>query len=162
IGGAEQKLAETSPAMASFLPSSCLAWSPDGRSLAIVDRNSQNEPFGIFLLSVETGEKQKLTSPPSDVNGDYFPAFSPDGRALAFVRFRAYFGNGDLLVQQLSSNLNPLGEPRAILRDNLISGPTWTLDGRELIPALRIGYGSYGLWRIAADGSGKRQRLDFA
>src|SRR5205823_1490863 len=43
--------------------------------------------------------------------------------------------------------------------------PIWTLDGREIISALDTGYGystSVGLWRIAADGSGNQQRLDFA
>ena len=117
IGGSERKLAETTTSMG--LPSasmgllSCLAWTPDGSSLAIVDRNSPEQPFRVFLLSVETGQKRKLTSPPRDAD-DFFPAFSPDGRALAFVRFRASASVADLLIEQLASNLSPVGEPKTI------------------------------------------------
>ena len=117
IGGSERKLAETTTSMG--LPSasmgllSCLAWTPDGSSLAIVDRNSPEQPFRVFLLSVETGQKRKLTSPPRDAD-DFFPAFSPDGRALAFVRFRASASVADLLIEQLASNLSPVGEPKTV------------------------------------------------
>jgi eukaryotic-like serine/threonine-protein kinase len=97
IGGPERKLAETSVAPEfSFFSLSSLAWSPDGSSLAIVDRNSPNEPSQIFLLSVETGERWKLTSPPPGAVGD-FPRLFPrmgglwllDGSelTLAFVIF---------------------------------------------------------------------------
>jgi eukaryotic-like serine/threonine-protein kinase len=161
IGGPERKLVETSTVITGLVsPPSCLAWSPDGTSLAIVDRNPPNESFGIFLLSIETGEKKKLTSPPHDAD-DCSPAFSPDGRALAFGR--ASGAVGDLLVQQLSSNFSPLGEPKPILRDSQVAlNPTWTLEGREIISSFGLGFSPSGLWRIAADGSGNRQRLDFA
>ena len=42
-----------------------LAWSPDGRKLAVVDRSSPGEPFGLFLLDTESGVKERLTSPSS-------------------------------------------------------------------------------------------------
>jgi eukaryotic-like serine/threonine-protein kinase len=161
IGGPERKVAETLTYRGSYSPSSNLTWSPDGSSLAIVDGNSPNEPLGIFLLSVDTGEKRKLTFPPPEADGDFSPAFSPDGGALAFVRLRAHAA-GDLFVQQLSGNLNPEGKPKPILPRNQVAfNPAWTLDGREIIASLGTSYGPSGLWRIAADGSGTRQRLGF-
>ena len=57
---------------------------PHGQWLVIPDRNSAQEPYALFLVSVETGEKRKLTSPPKDLLGDVDPAVSPDGRAVAF------------------------------------------------------------------------------
>ena len=42
-----------------------LTWSPDGNSLVISDRDSPKEPAGLFLLAIDTGEKRRLTSPPS-------------------------------------------------------------------------------------------------
>ena len=60
IGGPECKLAET--CLPSFVPEPFLGWSPDGKWLAITDRSSAEEPFGLFLLSIETGEKRRLTS----------------------------------------------------------------------------------------------------
>jgi DNA-binding winged helix-turn-helix (wHTH) protein len=56
LGGPERKLAETSNA------SSAPAWSPDGKWLVIVDKDSAAEPDALFLLSIESGEKRRLTS----------------------------------------------------------------------------------------------------
>ncbi len=164
IGGAERKVTEASTVPGttdSPYSSRCLTWSPDGNSLAVVSRNSSREPFGIFLFSIKTGERRKLTSPPTDAEGDYSPAFSPDGRALAFERFTA--SGVVLLAQQLSAGLTPKGEPTPILRQSQVPyNPTWTLDGRQIICAYGIGFVPSGLCRIAADGSGTRQRLEFA
>ena len=78
LGGAERKLGEST---------GCgLSWSPDGKYLALANENSPHEPYSIFLLSVETGDKRKLTSPPTESVGDWSPQFSPDGKTLAFVR----------------------------------------------------------------------------
>jgi eukaryotic-like serine/threonine-protein kinase len=161
IGGTERKVSEISSALSFF---ASLAWSPDGTSLAVADKNLPNEPFGIFLLSLETGERRKLTSPAPGSNGDYYPAFSPDGRALAFVRFEGYLSAGDLLVQQLSSNLEPQGKPKSMLRKSQgVSSPAWTVDSREIIVPLGAAFGGgNSLWRLAADASGNPQRLDFA
>ena len=57
LGGPERKLAETPNA--SWAP----AWSPDGKWLVIVDKDSAAEPDALFLLSIESGEKKRLTSP---------------------------------------------------------------------------------------------------
>lgn len=63
-----------------------LSWSPDGRLLAFSDRQSPNEPASsIFLLSLDSLEVRRLTSPPGS-RGDFTPEFSPDGQTLAFNR----------------------------------------------------------------------------
>ena len=84
IGGNERKLAE-SPHLG-VERFSGLSWSPDGKFLAVPDRTSSEEPFAIFRVSVESGAKERLTSPPPQSWADHSPAFSPDGRTLAFVR----------------------------------------------------------------------------
>ena len=76
LGGVERKLSNVSQAVA-FLHA--LAWTPDSKFLAVQDRSA------IVLISAESGEKRKLTSPPADFS-DSLPAVSPDGRALAFAR----------------------------------------------------------------------------
>jgi DNA-binding winged helix-turn-helix (wHTH) protein len=83
-GGAERRLGTVTALQHG------LSWSPDGRFLAVVDRPSETEPEAIFLLSTETGRKERLTTPPANYDGDCFPRFSPDGHALAFVRARTY------------------------------------------------------------------------
>src|SRR5262249_6360136 len=158
-GGHERKLAELS-----FIDSpTSVAWSPDGTSLAVIDQEAPNQPAGIFLLSIDTNEKRKLTSPPLHSGGDIYPAFSPDGRALAFVRLKTSAFSGDILVQSLSETLQPQGEPRLLMSSGqFLYGLTWTLDGREILTAPRINTASSdSLWRIPADGSGNRERLAF-
>ena len=60
-----------------------LAWTPDSKSLAIMDRGFDNDPYAIILVDVASGEKRKLTSPPKEIVGDAPFAFSPDGQTLA-------------------------------------------------------------------------------
>ncbi len=87
LGGPERRLAQTAhnlPWVLSMNPP-YLSWSPDSKYLVTVDRTSE-EPTGLFVLSVATGEKRRLTTPPAPALADTNPAVSPDGRALAFVR----------------------------------------------------------------------------
>jgi dipeptidyl aminopeptidase/acylaminoacyl peptidase len=105
-----------------------LAWSPDGKSLAVPDAISPEEPSSIFLVSVETGEKRRLTSPPAASVGDTFPAFSPDGITLAFVRSSTFFADDIDLVAVNG------GEPRRATFDGRAIGGL-----RSLITSNRCG-----------------------
>jgi len=64
-----------------------LSWSLDGKYIAYSDRRSTNEPASLFLLSVESLEKQRLTFPPELSWGDIHAAFSRDGQSVAFARY---------------------------------------------------------------------------
>jgi len=87
LGGPERKLTETINAVnkPSRLPA--LAWSPDGRWLAVSHREDGDIAEGLFLVSAQTGEKRRLTRPSADSVCDFAPTFSPDGRTLLFTRF---------------------------------------------------------------------------
>jgi eukaryotic-like serine/threonine-protein kinase len=162
LGGRERKLAEVHNLQyfGSFglTWSFGLAWSLDGRWLVISDRRSAEEPSGLFLLSSQTGEKRRLTSPPAKSVGDIGPAFSPDGRTLAFVRLVGAL-TSDLYLLTLSNDLKPIGEPTQITFNNWsVHNPVWTSDGREIIFPSNRG-GSFSLWRTAASAAGQPQRL---
>ena len=134
-----------------------LAWSPNGKYLAIVDRETPESPRSIFLLDVGTREKRKLTTPPADWVGDGLSAFSPDGRTLAFARTRGGYPS-DIYVLALSESYEPRGEPRPITKDNkTIFGFDWTGDGRAVVFASDHS-GMHALWRVAASG-GEPERL---
>jgi hypothetical protein len=47
--------------------------------------------MGLFLLSVETGEKPRITLPPNEYD-DVDPALSPDMRHLVFARYTGAAG----------------------------------------------------------------------
>src|SRR5262249_40210312 len=85
LGGAQRKMAQGFPYHPITIGNT-MNYAPDGKSLVAPDKLSQEEPFSIFSISIENGEKVKLTSPPAGSVGDFYPAFSPDQKMLAFVR----------------------------------------------------------------------------
>ncbi len=146
LGGPERKVAEILSYSEIDLPGPYLAWSPDGNSLVICEQDSLTSPFSLFLLSIETGEKRRLPSPPQPLVGDTAPVFSPDGHTLAFSR-RVDFGLGDLYKLNLVASpqgLKSSGEPdRVTFENHGARSPAWTADGREIIFSDRE-----GVWRI--------------
>ena len=153
IGGPEREIGRLSAG-------SRLAWAPDGKSLAVADRTSADQPSTLFLLSPATGEKRRLTSPPQTTEGDSDPAFSPDGRRLAFVRSRSTL-IAEVFAVSVSRDLAPEGEAAQLSSENAwIAEPTWTHDGREIICSVSTG-GDSSLWRLSASG-GALKRLEVA
>jgi Tol biopolymer transport system component len=120
LGGVERKLGKTESGL------SRLAWSPDGKFLAIVDRCPQNH-LCIFLLSVEDGQRQIRTSPPES-SADNFPAFSPDGKTVAFIRSNSFSSDDIYLISINGGNLR-----RLTADDRRIHSLAYTSDGREII-----------------------------
>ena len=135
-----------------------MSWSPDGRWLVVTGKDSEVKPNALWLVSVESGEKRQLATPPSDNSGDYYGAFSSDGRTLAFVRVTGLQA-ADLYVLPLGPNLSAKGEPRRVTNDNRsVLGIAWTADGREIVFSSNRS-GAQALWRVAIAGSGEPRRL---
>ena len=163
IGGPERVVAEISDptsvliAYPFFAP--YLAWAPDDEGLVVVDQDSPEDPAALFLLSTESGERRKLTSPPAKSLGDSGPAFSPDGRNLAFSRRKEAFFVSQIYVLSLLEDLGPQGEPKQLTFDDYTcQSPTWTPDGREIVFA----GGSLGLRRISVSASSRPQPVPVA
>ncbi len=145
LGGLERRIAGASSDR-SGLESPYAAWSPDGKTLALSDRDSPDEPAAIHFLRIDTGQRRKLTSPPPKTLGDSAPMFSPDGKQLAFLRTTS------LSVQDL--HLVPVtgGEPKRLTNDRRrIFGAAWdSASGKILFTSGRGG--SSRLWRISPFG----------
>jgi Tol biopolymer transport system component len=154
LGGVERKLAEV---FMRLNPKLC--WTPDGRQLIVSGRDNPQFANGLFLLTVATGGKHRLTTPPiTTIGGDASPAISPDGKTLAFVRGPSG-ASMDLFALSLSADFEPAGEPRQITFDKRRSpAQAWAPDGRDIIFISEV-QGRAGLWRVAADGSGRPQPL---
>jgi len=159
LGGAERVLAEMETRR--ILGGPYLAWTPDGKWLAGPYTEPTADSYGLFLFSVESGERRRLPAPPKNVLGDTCPAISGDGLSLAFSRQ----GSGrasDLHVLRLSSTLTAEGEPRRLTPDSPgISGVAWTADGRDIVYSHGSSPGRV-LSRVAASGGAKPEPLAFA
>ena len=131
--------AGSSPVIAGTTVGESFDWSPDSKALAIAERGS------IVLLSLETHLEKRITSPTGS-DADSFPAFSPDGRSIAFRRGSTPWSS-DLFTVPVDG-----GPPQQLTRDHrTIGGLAWTANGRELVfSSNRPGAGR--LWRIAATG----------
>ncbi|HSB18006.1 MAG TPA: winged helix-turn-helix domain-containing protein [Bryobacteraceae bacterium] len=177
-GGFERKLAEIKAAPSpDFLPQTIddpatraefwppFSWDSTAKWIAGTAKPSESEPTAVFLLSATTGEKRKLTSPPTGIPGDGLPAFAPDGRALLFVRTRGAHIR-DLYLVELSRDFRPNGEPvRLTFENRFVGKPVWMPDGRSILfPAGSVHNPS--LWRLALtrlpSRPGKLERLAFA
>jgi len=147
LGGPERQLRHTDCGFmlsgGSFLGARSLTWSPDGKLIAVVDRASPKGPYRIHFVSVANLEEREFTSPPAGFE-DNEPAFSPDGRTLAFVRSG---GATDIHLQPIAG-----GQARRLTFDDKgIAGLAWTADGRSIVfSANRAGL--FTLWRVPISG----------
>jgi Tol biopolymer transport system component len=109
------------------------AVSPDGRAMAFVsDRSGQAD---IWLLDMKTRKLQNLTAAnPKVAGGNFRPAWSPNGKWIAFTSERdSPKGKHGLftsifVMRADGTDLRRLTEPKTI------SGcPSWSPDGRQLV-----------------------------
>ncbi len=125
-----------------------LVRSPDGRLLAFSDRESDSESFGIYLLGLENGEKRKLVSPGGQHWGDKDPAFSPDGRWVAFTR-SVSMNTQDVYRIEVGG-----GAPERVTFDGReVRGVAFTPDGDNLVVSSARS-GALGLWRFHSERRG--------
>ena len=152
LSGAEEKVYELDGLPALHPATGALiAWTPDSRRLAVPCHVEATAGLGICLLSIETRETIPLTAPPAEFMGDSSPAFSPDGRRLAFVRQQSYKRGGMLYVLDLDDDLVPSGEPRRFAPGHqAVGSPAWTPEGNEIVFfAARTEWNS-AIWRMPA------------
>ncbi len=129
-----------------------LDWSPDGKYIAAADKNSPDRPFRIVLIDADTGAKKDTALPPERILGDLSPAFSPDGKSLAFIRAISS-GVNDVYLASING-----GNVERVTNDNrYISSLAWTKDGRSIVfSSDRRGITT--LWRVPVSG-GTPQRI---
>ena len=143
LGGGERKVAEVGIGQ--------LSWSPDGKTMAYVDRKSPKDPWSIWSLSLGTLENRQMTVPDRSYDGDMYPAFSPDGRYLAFAR-RHEAARSALYVMSL-----PDGAPKLVTDCESPTQSCWTADSRELVFHTYGRTGEVALWRVSVGGGEPRR-----
>jgi len=122
LGGPERRVYSSGP----VLP--IVDWSPDGKFLALSNPDTTPGTYSISLLNLETLETHKLTVPPAGEQ-DGAPAYSPDGRRLAFIRTNGALTSSEVYVVDVSG-----GTPRRLTSEGWIaSPPVWTRNGQSIL-----------------------------
>ncbi|OGU15719.1 MAG: hypothetical protein A3K13_12310 [Gemmatimonadetes bacterium RIFCSPLOWO2_12_FULL_68_9] len=149
-GGEPRKLTD------GLLSQRSIAWSPDGRYVAFVqdstdgDERRLDQHPDIYLVEVATGALRRVTTTPGYHTN---PAFSPDGRSIAFNCSNGRGQPEDLCVIGVNG-----GEPQNLTpRWDLDPGaPEWSPDGSTVAFQAEI-HGSVHLFRVPARGGAVTQ-----
>ena len=122
-------------------------WSPVAERLAItryVVRGSDAEPPKIWALSADGSNLVQLTDGP---NPDFLPAWSPDGRRIAFTR--ELRGSAEIFVMNVDgSGVTQLTHDRSANDEH----PAWSPDGTHIAYSSGTEAGQ-DLFVMSADGS---------
>ncbi|HZM08880.1 MAG TPA: winged helix-turn-helix domain-containing protein [Candidatus Limnocylindrales bacterium] len=103
--------------------------SPTEHTLVYPDAIPGKETAALFLLDLATLRSRQITNPPPNSEGDGDPAFSHDGKTLAFQR-------SILDLEQIYILPSSGGDARLLTSNfitDFIDGLAWTSDDREII-----------------------------
>ncbi len=115
--------------------------SPTGKTLVYPDELPSQETIALFLLDLGTLHRRQITNPPPNSEGDGDPAFSHDGKTLAFQRDTVDLGEvyvmspGGGAARLLTSTFVP----------EFVDGLAWTTNDNEIV------IGGKQLRRISVD-----------
>ncbi len=106
------------------------SWSPNGNRIAYWGVGSENGQRDLFTVSVNTGDPLNVTN---DVDVDWNPVWSPDGKYLFFASFRG--GTMNLLRIAIDEETGKvLGEPENVTTPSRWSGNLGiSRDGKQIV-----------------------------
>ena len=153
LGGVERKLAQLAAGslFQNLASPTSISWSPDGRFLAC-NGVKDSEP-SIWLISTESGDYSEVSKPPKGYYMEVSPAFSPDGRTLAYIRARDTYSRA-VVLQDMNADGTASGREREITSyERRIEQLAWQPDGRGLILSARVMGERTGLFRLSRGGA---------
>jgi Tol biopolymer transport system component len=158
LGGSERRIGIGLPNPQGAVGGNQLSWSPDGKWLAAATPKT-----GILALPAEGGDARALTVTPVAPERQLSPAFSPDGRTLAFLGCGASTVSCRIFLQPLGPGLEPDGPPRRLFDKpfRVGGGLAWSGDGRRLIfwgSSSQSGNGA--LWQVSVTTGEPPARLE--
>jgi Tol biopolymer transport system component len=157
LGGSDRRLSDEPVALGR------LSWSPDGRWLVTGAHRFANDIRtdirGIRLIDASSGETRAISSP-SGPTYHTQPAFSNDGRHLAYVSCVSTF-SCEVDVVELGAGPMPTGTARRLTpKVTWPRGLAWSRDGTSVIYADWLSRGR--LWRVGIQGDAPPERIETA
>ena len=123
--------------------------SPDGNTVAIFVKRERGR--SLMLIDLLNHRIRKIVDT-DNLEQQLSPAFSPDGRTLAFSAWKG--GHNDIYLYNLDT-----GAVRNLTNDDLYEGaPVFSPDGKSIVASIVLG-GYAKLFRIELDDPGKRIQL---
>jgi len=136
------------------------AWSPDGRWLAISPVGTAAIlDKGIVLISPTTGEKVDWPTIDRAFVSSADPAFSPDGRRIAYTTTTGDF-TGQVHIVSVGNDGKPIGQPTLLnYKGQGLRSPVWTADSQNILAVDGVPSSNGGVTRIPIDDPSRAQRL---
>jgi Tol biopolymer transport system component/predicted Ser/Thr protein kinase len=129
LGGSERRIGSANPL--EFVNG--VDWSPDGKFLVVAEAAAPGSSVpGIFLISVDSGEKRALNIRVPEGHYMADPVFSSDGKNIAFSCGSGYL-SAEVCIAPVS------GGTATVLtsQQSQISEMAWTADSRRIVFATR-------------------------
>ena len=133
-------------------PPGPVAWSPDGHWIAASSVSPvDGVSGGLILVSPATGERVDWVALNPAFAGSAEPAFSPDGRRLAYTSTTGDF-TAHVNIVSVGSDGKPVGAPtRLVYKGQEAHTPIWTADGHSLLIIDGSSTSNGGVARIPVD-----------